>query len=102
MNAILPIASYTNGVGFLIQFAYRPKGTAFAGEVCKTNRSLVRTESCWKSRRTVLLHCLQPSHKLQHGTYVLRGVAWASARNGANWQRGKPRVREKVVQLKLD
>ena len=32
MNAILPIASYTNGVGFPIQFVYRPKATPFAGE----------------------------------------------------------------------
>ena len=30
MNAILPIASYTNGVGFPILFAYRPKATLFA------------------------------------------------------------------------
>ena len=50
MNAILPIASYTNGVGFPIQFAYRPKATSFTGEACKTNRSLVRMESCWKTR----------------------------------------------------
>ena len=41
VNAILPIASYTNGVGFLIQFAYGPKATPFAGEACETNRSLV-------------------------------------------------------------
>ena len=32
MNAILPIALCTNGVGFPIQFAYRPKATPFAGE----------------------------------------------------------------------
>ena len=32
MNVILPIASYTNGVDFPIQFAYRPKATPFAGE----------------------------------------------------------------------
>ena len=57
MNAILPIASYSAGVGFPIQFAYRPKATPFAGEVCKTNCSLVRTESSWKTRGTVLLHC---------------------------------------------
>ena len=60
MNAILPIVSYTNGVGFPIQFAYWPKATPFAGKVCETNRSLVRTESCWKTRGTVLLHCSQP------------------------------------------
>ena len=49
MNAILPIVSYTTGVGFPIQFAYRPKATPFAGEACETSyRSLVRTESCWK------------------------------------------------------
>ena len=80
MNAILPNASYTNGVGFPIQFAYRPKATPFASEACETNRSLVRTESCWKTRGTVLLHCSQPSRKFQHGTYVLRGVAWGSAK----------------------
>ena len=79
MNAILPIASYTNGVGFLIQFAYWPKATPFAGETCEINRSLLRTESCWKTRVTVLLHCLHPSRRFQHGAYVLRGVAWASA-----------------------
>ena len=30
MNAILPIGSYTNGVGFLILFAYRLKVLPFA------------------------------------------------------------------------
>ena len=30
MNAILPIVSYTNGVGFPIQFAYQPKAILFA------------------------------------------------------------------------
>ena len=80
MNAILPIVSYTIGVDFPIQFAYRPKATPFAGEACKTNHSLVRTESCWKTRGTVLLHCSQPFRKFQHGTYVLWGVAWASAK----------------------
>ena len=75
MNAILPIASYTNGVGFPIQFGYRPKATPFTGEACETSyHSLVRTENCWKTRGTVLSHCLQPSHKFQHGTYVLRGA----------------------------
>ena len=48
MNGILPIASYTTGVGFPIQLAYRPKPTPFAGEACETNRSLVRMKSCWK------------------------------------------------------
>ena len=38
MNAILPIASYTNGVSFPIQFACRSKATPFAGEACETNR----------------------------------------------------------------
>ena len=81
MNAILPIVSYTNGVGFLIQFAYRPKATPFAGEACETNRSLVlKNGKCWKTRVTVLLHCSQPSRKFQHGTYVLWDVAWASAK----------------------
>ena len=51
MNAILPIASYTNGVGFPILFAYRPKATLFAGEACETNRSLVRTESSLEDSR---------------------------------------------------
>ena len=69
MNAILPIGSYTNGVGFPIQFAFRPKATPFAGKTCETNCLLVRTESCWKTRGTVLLYCLQPSRKFQHGTY---------------------------------
>ena len=55
MNAILPIASYTIGVGFPIQFAYRPKATAFAGAACGTNRSLVITESCWKETRGTVL-----------------------------------------------
>jgi len=67
MNATLPIASYTNGVGFPIQFAYRPKATPFTGEACKTNHSLVKTESCWKTCGTVLLHCSQQSRKFQHG-----------------------------------
>ena len=58
MNAILSIGSYTNGVGFPIQFAYWPKAIPFAGEACETNRSLVRTESCWKTRGTVPLHCM--------------------------------------------
>ena len=80
INAILPIVLYTNGVSLPIQFAYRPKATPFAGEACETNRSLVRTESCWKTRRTVLLHCSQPSRKFQHGAHVLRGIAWASAK----------------------
>ena len=76
MKAILPIASYTNGVSFPIQFAYRPKATPFAGEPCETNHYLVRMETCWKTRGTVLLHCLQPSCKFQHGTMcfgALRG-----------------------------
>ena len=80
MNAILLIASYTNGASFLIQFAYRPKATPFAGEACVTNHSLVRMESCWKTRGTVLLHCSQASCNFQHGTHVLRGVA-------PNWPR---------------
>ena len=48
MNAVLLIALHIIGVGFPIQFAYRPKATPFAGEACETNCSLVRTESCWK------------------------------------------------------
>ena len=67
MNAILPIASYTNGVSFPIQFAYRPKATPFAGEACETIRLLARTESCWKTRGTVLLYCSLPPCKFQHG-----------------------------------
>ena len=58
-----------------IQFAYWPKATPFTGEACETSyHSLVRTENCWKTRGTVLSHCSQPSHKFQHGTYVLRGA----------------------------
>ena len=53
VNAILPIASYSAGVSFLIQVAYRLKATPFTGEVCETDRSLVRMESCWKTRGTV-------------------------------------------------
>ena len=63
-----------------IQFAYRPKATPFAGEACETSyRSLVRKESCWKedSRNSSVALFAAISHK--HGTYVLRGVAWASA-----------------------
>ena len=61
MNVILTIALCSTGVGFPIQFAYRPKATPFAGEACETNRSLVRMESRWKedSRkfcRTVCSH----------------------------------------------
>ena len=33
-----------------------------------------------KTCTTVLSHCSQPSRKFQHGTYVLRGVVWASAK----------------------
>ena len=39
MNAILPIASYTNVVGSPILFVYLPKATPFAGEASETNRS---------------------------------------------------------------
>ena len=45
----------------------------------KLTRLIVRTESCWKTHGTVLLHC-SPFHKFQHGTYVLQGVAWDSAK----------------------
>ena len=31
-----------------------------------------------KTHGTVLSHCSQPSRKIQRGTCVLRGVAWAS------------------------
>ena len=41
-DAILLTALYSAGVGFPIQFAYQPKATPFTGEVCETNRSLVR------------------------------------------------------------
>ena len=80
MNAILPIVSYTTGFGFPIQFAYWLKATSFIGEACETNCLLVRTESCWKEdlwNSSVSLFAA--SCKFQHGTYVLRGVAWASA-----------------------
>ena len=49
------------------------KSHPFAGEACETNCSLVRMESCWKTYGKVLSHCSQPSHKFQHGTYVLWG-----------------------------
>ena len=86
MNAILPIVSYTTGVGFPIQFAYRPKATpsfrrwglqdySFS---CKNRKVVGR-----KTRVTVLSHCSQPSRKFQHGTCVLWAVAWASAEQ---WQ----------------
>ena len=109
IDAILPITSYTNGEGFPIQFAYRPKATPFGGEACETNCLLVRTESNWKTCETFSFHCSQPSCKFQHGTYMLRvaacmGVCQAVAlkktvpicfralhgcppSSGANWQR---------------
>ena len=62
------VVLYTNVVGFPIQFACWPQATPFAGEACETNRLLAKTESCWKTHGTVLLHCLQPSRKFQHGT----------------------------------
>ena len=37
------------------------KATPFTGEACETDRSLVKMESCWKTRGTVLLYCSQPS-----------------------------------------
>ena len=49
----LPIVLYTISVGFLIQFVYRPKATPFADEACKTNCSLVRTES-WRNSSVAL------------------------------------------------
>ena len=52
---------------------YWPKATPFAGEACETNHSLVRTESCWKTHGTVLLHCSQPSRKFRHCTYRIAG-----------------------------
>ena len=51
----------------------------FAGEACETNRSLVRTESCWKTRVTVLLHCSQPSRKFQHASGRCVGFRLAKA-----------------------
>ena len=77
MNAILPIASYTTGVGFPIQFAYWPKATPFAGEGCKTNLSFARMKSCWKKD---VWNSSVASRKFQHGTYVLQSIAWESAR----------------------
>ena len=79
MNAILTIASYTNGASFPIQFAYRPKATPFASEACETNRSLVRTESWWMTSGTVLLHCSQPSCKFQHASRRCVGIRQAMA-----------------------
>ena len=80
INAILPIASYSNGVCFPIRFAYQPKATPFAGEACETNHTMV-----------------------PNFFGALRGRPLS---NNANWQRleaqGKPRVREKLVRLKPD
>ena len=70
LNAILHIASYTNGVGFPIQFAYQPKATPIAGEACETNRK----------NGKLLEDSRNSSVEFQHGTYALRGVAWASAK----------------------
>ena len=50
MNAILPIASYTASDPVRLSAETAP----FAGEACEINRSLVRTESFWKSRGTAL------------------------------------------------
>ena len=78
MNAILPIASYTTGVGFPIQFTYRPKATPFAGEACETNRSLIRMKSCRKEgsqNSSVTLFAA-----ISQVSYVLQGIAWASAK----------------------
>jgi len=91
MNAILPIASYTTGVGFPIQFAYRSKAAPFTGEACETNHSFVRTESCWKkdSRNSSVALIAAIS---QGSTWYLcasgscLGVHWAMALIG------KPRV----------
>ena len=47
--SFLPIVSYTTGVSFQIQFAYRQKATLFTGEACETNHSLVRRECCWRN-----------------------------------------------------
>ena len=97
MNPILPITSYTTGGNFPIRFAYRPKATPFA---------LVRTESCWKedSRNSSVALFAAIS---QVSTWYLCasghcvGVRRAMALIG-NDIAGKPRVREKVVQLKPD
>ena len=87
MNAILPIALYTTGVGLPIQFAYRPKATPFAGEACETKCSVVRMESCWKELqgrpvqqfcRNVRshLHTCQPIKRLmQENIHIFAGFS---------------------------
>jgi len=70
MNSILPIALYTNGVGFPIQFAYRPKATPFAGEACET--TCKHGKLLEDSRNTVRSHLAR--FNIADGTYVLRGV----------------------------
>ena len=49
MNAILPIASYTNGVDFRCSLLIGRKPHPLQVKLCETSyHSLVTTESCWK------------------------------------------------------
>ena len=78
LNAILHIASYTNGVtvGFPIQFAYQPKATPIAGEACETNRSNGKLLEDLRNSSVALFAFAAIS---QVSTW-LRGIAWASAK----------------------
>ena len=102
MNGILPIVSYTTGVGFPIQCAYWPKPhPPFAGEACETNHSLVRTESCWKEdlhNSSVALFAAIS----QVSTWYLCALGHCVGIRRAMAVPGKPRVRGKVVRLKPD
>ena len=102
MNAILPIVSYTSGLGFPIQFAYCPKATpSFTGEACETNHSLVRMESCWKedSRNSSVALFAAIS---QVSTWYLCALGHCVGVGRAVAMPGKPQVREEVVRLNPD
>ena len=53
------------------------QATPFADEPCET--IIVHLEE-QKDVGRVLSHCLQPSHKFQHVSYVLAGLVWESAK----------------------
>ena len=53
-----------------IQFAYRPKATPFAGEVCKTNCSLVRTGKV-VGRHVEQFYCTVRVPSYQYSTWYL-------------------------------
>ena len=73
----------------------------FAGEACETNHSLVRTESCWKedSRNSSVALFAAIS---QVSTWYLYALVRCVGVSRAMAVPGKPRVRGKVVWLKLD